>query len=119
MLGLQGEDLVVGLFITAGTGLGLDVKVFDRLRGFLDLRLVAIVDAVLDALLLAHHVNLFAHATIRRFQRVELSQRFLQLVLKELDFGLLSAHLSGGRTVLLETGLLVLLLCQLVFLLVF
>jgi hypothetical protein len=86
--------------------LSLDIEVSDRIGGFLDLSLVPLVDAVLNELLLAHHINFLAETRVGGLYIAQLGQGCFKLVLKPLHFGEVLAHLSTRGSVGLEMSLL-------------
>jgi hypothetical protein len=106
VLGFESQDLVVSLLRAARAGLGQVVQLLNGFDSVADLTIITSVDAVLDELLLAHDIDLFAGVLVGRLDVVVLDQGLVELVLEKLDLGLLLSHLGTAGSVLLETLLL-------------
>jgi hypothetical protein len=66
MLGLQCEDLVVSLIRTTSSSLRNVAQLLDGFTSLLDLVSVSFIYAVLNVLLLAHDIDVFAESLVVR-----------------------------------------------------
>lgn len=66
MLGFQSEDLIVGLIGTTSSSLGDVAQFLYGLTCLLDLVSITFIYAVLNVLLLAHDVDVFAQSLVVR-----------------------------------------------------
>jgi|LakMenE01Jun11ns_1017448.scaffolds.fasta_scaffold9374977_1 hypothetical protein len=66
MLGLQCEDLVVSLIRTTSSSLRNVAQLLDGFTSLLDLVSVTFIYAVLNVLLLAHDIDVFAESLVVR-----------------------------------------------------
>ena len=118
VLGLEGEDLIVGVLAETLAIVGRSVQLLDVINGFVDLATVALVDARLVAQLLAPGVNVLTQGFVLRLQVIELSRCLFASVLKKLDFMLIFSRPSSRRSDSLEVLFTLLKLLTQLFLLV-
>ena len=94
MLCLEGEDLILGFLAQSVASLGEAVALLDLVNEATDFLVVALVDLVLDGLLLTLGINLLLELLIVSLKSVELNKGLVELVLLQLD--LVSVTLDHG-----------------------
>ena len=97
MISFQCKDLVVGFLGQTLAGVGASVEFLGIVTHQVDVTDDVLVGAKLVAVLLSHHIDISAEASVLRLNVIVADQSLIELVLQQSDFVLILLHLGGLR----------------------